>query len=246
MKFSASLGYRSRTSRRPLQPIQVTTLSRTRVLVVMGSYFVLTSAFQAFVPLRASSLGVDGAVLGLLLVLAGGGIGLITDFGFATYADAQGRDKTIFRGFICALMATSIVVLNGSIPVLFLGCFFVGLSISAVGSSLLALLTTTRHHHTQARTQGFNISVQRFGALVAALMVGLALESRHDEDPLYNGRRSMPDTAVCDVQPNGSAVELLEVRDPQSRGSQSQSPAEGRLSAGVHVVPSTRKLCLRL
>ena len=175
------MGYSSTTSCRPTEPEQGTTLSRSRVLVIMGSYFLLTGALQAFVPLRASALGADGAILGLLLVLAGGGIGLVTDLGFASYADARGRDKVVFGGFLCTLIAVSLVVLNGSIAVLFIGCFLAGLGNSAVFDSLLALLSTTRHHHTQTRTQGFNVSVQRLGALLAALTIGLTLASQHDE-----------------------------------------------------------------
>ena len=141
----------------------------------------MTGVFQAFVPLRASSLGANGTIIGLSLVLAGGGIGLVTDLGFATYADARGRDRVVFYGFLCALVATSLLLTKASIGVLFVACFLLGLSNSAVGSSMLAMLTTSRHHHTQARTQGFNISVQRFGALLAALMVGVTLASRNDD-----------------------------------------------------------------
>jgi MFS family permease len=147
----------------------------------MGSYFVLTSVLQAFIPLRASALGANGTTLGELLLLTGGGIGLVTDMGFAAYADARGRDRVVFGGLTCALLAACLVALNGSLVALFAGCFVLGLSNSMVFNSLSALLTTTQHHHTQARTQGFNGSVQRFGALLAALMVGLTLASRHDE-----------------------------------------------------------------
>src|SRR5271169_5323322 len=84
-------------------------LSRSRVLVVMGSYFVLTGVLQAFIPLRAAALGAKGAILGLLLVLAGGGIGLVTDMGFGAYADARGRDRVVFGGFLCILIAVSVV-----------------------------------------------------------------------------------------------------------------------------------------
>lgn len=156
-------------------------LSRSRVLIVMGSYFVLTSVLQAFIPLRASSLGANGTTLGVLLLLTGGGIGLVTDMGFAAYADARGRDRVVFGGLTCALLAACLLALNSSLVALFVGCFVLGISNSMVFNSLSALLTTTQHHHTQARTQGFNGSVQRFGALLAALMVGLTLASRHDE-----------------------------------------------------------------
>ena len=156
-------------------------LSRSRVLVVVGSYFALSGVLQAFIPLRASAMGGDGAVLGLLLVLAGGGIGLVTDMGFGAYADAHGRDKVVFGGFFCILIAVSLIVLDGSRQALLAGCFLAGLGNSAVFDPLLALLTTTPHHQTQARTQGFNVATQRCGALLSALMIGVALATRRDE-----------------------------------------------------------------
>jgi sugar phosphate permease len=166
---------------RPIEQDHPVSLSRSRVLVVMGSYFLLTGVLQALVALRASSLGANGAVLGLLLALAGGGIGLVTDLGFAAYGDAHGREKVVFFGFVCGLVAVVIMASDGSLPALFLGCFLVGLGSSAVFDCLLALLTTTPHRHSQTRTQGFNVTTQRAGALLAALLIGWTLSSRHDE-----------------------------------------------------------------
>lgn len=169
------------TARRVPEPDQASVLSRSRVLAVMGSYFLLTGVLQAFIPLRASFLGADGAAIGLLLVLAGGGIGLLTDMGFGSFADAYGRDKVVLAGFVCILAAVSLIALDGSVVALFLGCFLAGLGNSAVFDPLLALLTTTRHRHAQAWTQGFNVTIQRCGALLAALMIGVSLVSRHDD-----------------------------------------------------------------
>jgi len=147
----------------------------------MGSYFLLTGVLQAFVPLRATNLGTDGAAIGILLVLTGGGIGLFTDLGFAAYADAYGRDKVVFAGFACVLVAVCLVVVDSSITALFVGCFLVGLGSSAIFDPLLALLTTTKHNRSQAITQGFNVTIQRAGALLAVATIGLTLASRHDE-----------------------------------------------------------------
>jgi MFS family permease len=147
----------------------------------MGSYFLLMGVLQAYVPFRASHLGADGAVLGVLLLLSGGGIGLVTDLGLAAYADARGREQVVVAGFGCALGAVFLVVLDNSIAALYIGCFLFGLGNSAIFDPLLALLTTTAHHHSQARTQGFNVSVQRTGALLAAVMIGITLASGHDD-----------------------------------------------------------------
>ncbi len=169
------------TGTRPTGAGDPPALSRSRVLVVVGSYFALSGVLQAFIPLRASAMGGDGAVLGLLLVLAGGGIGLVTDMGFGALADAQGRDKVVFAGFFCILIAVSLVVLDGSRQALLAGCFLAGVGNSAVFDPLLALLTTTAHRQTQARTQGFNVATQRGGALLSALMIGVSLATRRDE-----------------------------------------------------------------
>ena len=163
------------------EPNPASALSRSRVLVVMGSYFLLMGVLQAYVPFRASHLGADGAVLGVLLLLSGGGIGLVTDLGLAAYADARGREQVVVAGFGCALGAVFLVVLDNSIAALYIGCFLFGLGNSAIFDPLLALLTTTAHHHSQARTQGFNVSVQRTGALLAAVMIGITLASGHDD-----------------------------------------------------------------
>ena len=169
------------SSSRQAEPVSRTTLSRSQVLAVMGCYFLLMGVLQAYIPLRASRLGAGGAALGVLLVLSGGGIGLVTDLGFAAYGDRGGRERVVFGGFVCVLCAVLVVVVDSSITALYLGCFLFGVGNSAIFDPLLALLTTTRHHHSQARTQGFNVSVQRSGALLAAVMIGLTLASRHDD-----------------------------------------------------------------
>jgi MFS family permease len=169
------------TSTPPACPNDVAALARAPALVAVGSYFLLTGALLGFVPLRVSALGADGAVLGTLLVLAGGGIGLVTDMFFATYADDRGRDRVVFWGFACIFVAVLLLALDKSIVGLFVGCSLAGLGNSAVFDPALALLTTARHHHSQARTQGLNASVQRGAALLAALMLGTALATRQDE-----------------------------------------------------------------
>lgn len=155
-------------------------LSRRRVLGVVGCSFVLTGLTQALIPLRASALGANGAVLGLLLVLGGGGLGLFSDLGIAAYADARGRARVVAAGFALGLAAVLVVGLSGSRAFFAVGCLAAGLANSAIFASLLAMLTLTVDSHGQARTQGFNVATQRFGALVSALLIGAALVWRRD------------------------------------------------------------------
>lgn len=165
--------------------------SRRRVLLVVGACFVLTGLTQALIPLRASDLGANGAVLGLLLVLAGGGLGLFTDLGLAAYADARGRGGVVAAGFAFGLMGILTVGLSDSRWLFAVGCLAAGLANSAIFASLLALLTLTADQHGQARAQGFNVATQRLGALVSALLIGAALLWRRDSLLAFSG------AAVC-------------------------------------------------
>ncbi len=150
------------------------------MLVSVGSYFVVTGVLQAFVPLRAATIGASGVTLGALLVLVGGGLGVFTDFGFVAIADARGRAQVVSAGYLFGLAAVVIILVDTSLWVLSLACLLAGFANSAVLDSVLALLSTTPHSHTQERTQGFNVTIQRFGALISALTIGIALATRRE------------------------------------------------------------------
>ena len=145
------------------------------VLVALGCYFFLLNLMQSAVSLRGAALHVQGAAFGLLLALCSGGFGILTDLGFAAYADARGRHQIVLGAFALTLCTAMLLFDEKSVALLWLAAVSFGMISSALGNPLLALLSGRVSRQRQARLQGINGSVQRFGALIAAGFVGLSL-----------------------------------------------------------------------
>jgi MFS family permease len=151
------------------------------VLVALGCFFFLANLMQSAVSLRANDLHVRGLELGVALALCSGGLGIVTDIGFAAFADARGRGKLVACGFGGALCSAALLFFDRSVLLLWVAAVLFGFSGSAMGNSLLALLSGRATDWRQARLQGINGSVQRLGALVGAGIVGISLASHSVE-----------------------------------------------------------------
>ncbi|HUB71139.1 MAG TPA: MFS transporter [Acidimicrobiales bacterium] len=145
------------------------------VLIALGCYFFLANLMQSTVSLRGVALHVRGAALGILLALCSGGLGIVTDLGFAAYADGRGRHKVVSFAFAVALGSALLLFDERSTTLLWLAALGFGVTASATATPLLALLSGRVGQWRQTRLQGINGSVQRFGALIAAGFVGLSL-----------------------------------------------------------------------
>lgn len=150
--------------------------SRDHVLVTVGLYFIATSLAQSLAPMAAVRAGLDGLELGVVVMLVGGGLGLATDVGFGLLGDRVGLWKVALFGLLIGALACTGVAFVASGGLLIVAALIYGIGNSAVGAPLLALLSRTTDDLGSKRTQGFNGAVQRLGALIAALIVGAALE----------------------------------------------------------------------
>lgn len=149
------------------------------ILTALAAYFCAMGVTQSFVALRASGLHVSGLVLGAQLALVSGGMGLLTDIGLAAFADRRGHRRVTIGGFVLMVIAAAGFVVARSSTLLWVGCFLSGLGFSAVGNPLLALVSFESKAWGAARLQGINGSVQRFGSLIGAGVVGLSLSLHH-------------------------------------------------------------------
>ena len=149
---------------------------RAQVLTILGLYFLANSLVQTLAPLEGVGAGLDGLELGVMVMLVGGGVGLFTDVAFGLAGDQWGLARMAGTGVAVAAAACAIMTLERSESLLFTGAIAYGVGNSAAVSSLVALLSKTANDLESRRTQGLNTTVQRVGALCAAVIVGIALE----------------------------------------------------------------------
>lgn len=148
-----------------------------RLLVVLCCYFFLSGLMQSLVSIRGVADGLSGTWLGLTLGLASGSLGLLLDMPIAQAADDRGKLGIVAAGLVCFLGSSALLLIDGRAPLL-AGAFLAGLGAIATGEAVLAWLGSATPVNRQARLQGINGSVQRFGALIAAGVVGLAIAIR--------------------------------------------------------------------
>lgn len=148
-----------------------------RLLIVLCCYFFLSGLMQSLVSIRGVAVGLSGSWLGLTLGLASGSLGLLLDMPIAQAADDRGKLRIVGAGLACFLAASALLLVSGR-AALFAGAFLAGLGAIATGEAVLAWLGSATPVERQARLQGINGSVQRFGALIAAGVVGIAIAVR--------------------------------------------------------------------
>jgi MFS family permease len=144
------------------------------VFGVIFAFFLSQTVIQIAMPIAASSAGISGAGIGVLIAIPSA-VGLLFDIPLGALSDSIGRKGPILAGAMVGAVAGVVLAMSRDA----LG-YSSGMALSAIAISLiqfpsLAYITEATPRIRHALVQGYNGTVQRLSLTAGTIVVGAAL-----------------------------------------------------------------------